>query len=55
MVDMPENYILGVGKGSKMLALVCRNLMCFHASVLENDIYILEKLLGNILFLRKML
>ena len=53
MVGMPEIYILGVGKDSKMLALVCRNLMCFHASVLENDIYILEKLLGNILILSK--
>ena len=53
MVGMPEFYILGVGKGSKMLALVCRNLICFHASVLKNDIYILEKLLGNILVLSK--
>ena len=29
MVGMPEIYILGIGKGSKMLAIVCWKLMCF--------------------------
>ena len=40
--------------GDKMLGLVYWNLICvFYASVLENNIYSLEKLLGNILILRK--
>ena len=29
MVGMPEIYTLGVGMGSKMLALVCWNSICF--------------------------
>ena len=58
MVGMPEIYVLGVGMGSKMLALVCCIIWCvFCAFVLENDIYIyiyiLEKLLRNILILSK--
>ena len=40
MVDMLEIYILGAGMGSKMLALVCWNLMCFYASVMEYYMYI---------------
>ena len=50
---MPEIDILDVSMGGKMLLLVCWNLMYFYASPLENNIYIVEKLLGNILILSK--
>ena len=40
MVGMPKVYILGVGMGSKMIALLCWNWYVFYASVLKNDIYI---------------
>ena len=57
MVGMPKVYILGVGMGSKMIALLCWNWFVFYASVLKNDIYIyiyiLETLLENKLILSK--
>ena len=55
MVGMPEIYVLDVGMCDKMLVLVCWNLCNFYASVQQNNIYIyiLEKVLRNILLLRK--
>ena len=53
MTDMPEIYIIGVGMGSKMLALVCWNLMCFLWFFAGKLYDISEKLLGNIQILRK--
>ena len=52
MVGLPEIDILDVGMGDKMLALVCWNLMCFLCFCAGKYIYILEKLLGNILLLK---
>ena len=53
MVGMPKVYILSVGMGIKIIALLCWNWYVFYASVLESNIYILEKLLENKLILSK--